>query len=147
VPVYVTVWRTVVLTDSYCQRVSGSADRIVRRLSATFCLHIVRLVLVYQTACRHISSGRILLLTATRAKNQTLPSVHLTSRRFVSSVRRSLMLNASTGQRLRLNNVARAVALIIWSVRHYVCVPLTYSRAYHFLTSEFSELCFVVGLC
>lgn len=29
------------------------------------------------------------------------------------------MLNASTGQRLRLNTVAR-VALIIWSVRQYV---------------------------
>jgi len=76
------------------------------------------------------------MLTATSTKSQTLPSVHRTSRRFISSVRRSVMLNASTGQRLRLNNVAR-VALIIWSVRQYVCDPLTYSRAYHFLTSGF----------
>jgi len=80
------------------------------------------------------------MLTATRTKNQTLLSAHLTSLRFISSVRRSVMLNASTGQRLRLNNIARAVALIIWSLSQYVCVPLTYSRAYHFLTSEFSEL-------
>jgi hypothetical protein len=41
---------------------------------------------------------------------------------------------------VRLNNVARAVALIIWSVRQHVRVPLTYNRAYHFLTSEFSVL-------